>query len=236
MAPKAPALVPTIAREGLLTLKQPSPAVQFDQSFNLRSASAPERPTATIACSSCAVAARPTHRSGSGWGTVQVVVLADGAGDPTLAVGVTEEPHADTARPTTASPIHPARMPVERQSQTKVPVGESTRRKADASVGGALPGPGIMVQQKAVSSRAIGVGMLLVLAVSACNPLPHQAAKGLSHRGTADAVWANCGDGLQCATLHVPIDYSSPNGRQISLALIRKQATYPSNRIGSLLM
>jgi len=93
-----------------------------------------------------------------------------------------------------------------------------------------------MVQQKAVSSRAIGVGILLVLAVSACNPLPHNTAHGLSHRGTADAVWANCGDGFQCATLHVPIDYSDPNGRQISLALIRKQATNPSNRIGSLLM
>src|SRR6266702_101424 len=89
---------------------------------------------------------------------------------------------------------------------------------------------------KAVSSRAVGVGMLLVLAVSACNPLPHNAAHGLSHRGTADAVWTNCGDGFQCATLHVPVDYSNPNGRQISLALIRKQATNPSRRIGSLLM
>ena len=78
--------------------------------------------------------------------------------------------------------------------------------------------------------------MLLVLAVSACNPLPHNAAHGLSHRGTADAVWTNCGDGFQCATLHVPVDYSNPNGRQISLALIRKQATNPSGRIGSLLM
>src|SRR6266567_1999024 len=93
MAPKAPALVPTIA------------------------------------WASCAVAARPTHRSGSGWGTVQVFVLADGAGDPTLAVGVTEEPHADTARPTTASPIHPARMPVERRSQTKVPGSEELKKE-----------------------------------------------------------------------------------------------------------
>ena len=52
---------------------------------------------------------------------MHVLVLADGAGDPTLAVGVTDEPHADTASPTTASPIHPVRMPVERRSTSKVP-------------------------------------------------------------------------------------------------------------------
>ncbi len=77
--------------------------------------------------------------------------------------------------------------------------------------------------------------MLLVLAVAACNPLPHNAAHAISH-ATADAIWTNCGDGFQCATLHVPVDYSSPNGHQISLALIRKQDTNPSSRIGSLLM
>jgi pimeloyl-ACP methyl ester carboxylesterase len=78
--------------------------------------------------------------------------------------------------------------------------------------------------------------VLLLLAVSACNPLPHNAAHSLLHQATADAVWTDCGDGFQCATLSVPIDYSNPSSRQISLALIRKQATGPSRRIGSLLM
>ena len=78
--------------------------------------------------------------------------------------------------------------------------------------------------------------MLLMLAVSACSPLPHPASNSLSQVGNAKAVWSDCGDGFQCATLRVPIDYSNPNSRQISLALIRKPAIGPSRRIGSLLM
>ena len=41
---------------------------------------------------------------------------------------------------------------------------------------------------------------------------------------------------FDCATLDVPLDYSDPSGKTISLALIRKQAGDPSQRIGSLLM
>jgi pimeloyl-ACP methyl ester carboxylesterase len=76
-----------------------------------------------------------------------------------------------------------------------------------------------------------------MLAVGACSPLPHQAAHSPSPKASADAVWTNCGDGFQCTTLRVPVDYSKPNGLlQIPLALIRKQATETSGRIGSLLM
>src|SRR5580700_5986461 len=47
--------------------------------------------------------------------------------------------------------------------------------------------------------------------------------------------WHNCSAGLQCATMHVPLDYSNPQGQQISLALARLPASNPSERIGSLL-
>lgn len=40
--------------------------------------------------------------------------------------------------------------------------------------------------------------------------------------------------GFQCATLTVPLDYRNPSGPRISLALIRHQATDPSQRVGSL--
>lgn len=47
--------------------------------------------------------------------------------------------------------------------------------------------------------------------------------------------WKGCGGGFQCATLQVPLDYSKPDGRQISLALIRRPASDQSRRVGSLL-
>ncbi len=55
-------------------------------------------------------------------------------------------------------------------------------------------------------------------------------------RGTIH--WAACKSDrhFDCATLEVPLDYSDPNGETISLALIRKPATDPSARIGSLLV
>lgn len=48
-------------------------------------------------------------------------------------------------------------------------------------------------------------------------------------------TWKDCRDGLQCATLRVPLDWSKPGGATISLAVIRKPATGPDRRIGSVL-
>ena len=46
--------------------------------------------------------------------------------------------------------------------------------------------------------------------------------------------WRDCGDGFQCATVKVPVDYGQPSGRQLDLALIRLPASDPAARIGSL--
>jgi pimeloyl-ACP methyl ester carboxylesterase len=46
--------------------------------------------------------------------------------------------------------------------------------------------------------------------------------------------WSDCGDGLQCATASVPLDYDRPHGQRISLALARRAATDPTHRLGSL--
>ena len=51
-----------------------------------------------------------------------------------------------------------------------------------------------------------------------------------------ELVWIDCGEGLQCATARVPLDYDHPNGPRISLALIRLPAGEPGRRIGSLLL
>jgi pimeloyl-ACP methyl ester carboxylesterase len=46
--------------------------------------------------------------------------------------------------------------------------------------------------------------------------------------------WQDCGDGFECATVRVPLDYDRPSGRTIELALVRLPATDPARRIGSL--
>jgi pimeloyl-ACP methyl ester carboxylesterase len=46
--------------------------------------------------------------------------------------------------------------------------------------------------------------------------------------------WADCGDGFQCATARVPLDYDHPRGATISLALIRLPAGDPARKIGSI--
>ncbi|MGB7799242.1 MAG: alpha/beta hydrolase, partial [Pseudonocardiaceae bacterium] len=40
--------------------------------------------------------------------------------------------------------------------------------------------------------------------------------------------------GLQCAYLNVPLDYANPKGRVIKVGLLRRPASDPAHRIGSL--
>ena len=81
--------------------------------------------------------------------------------------------------------------------------------------------------------RVARVAVLAVLMISACKP---SAAQTPSPTTTVHIAWTDCANGFQCATLQVPLDYSRPEARQISLALIRKPATETSRHIGSLVM
>jgi pimeloyl-ACP methyl ester carboxylesterase len=47
-------------------------------------------------------------------------------------------------------------------------------------------------------------------------------------------AWTDCGDGFECATARVPLDYDRPHGETIELPLIRKPASDPAHRIGHL--
>ncbi|MFC3742075.1 alpha/beta hydrolase [Paractinoplanes deccanensis] len=49
-----------------------------------------------------------------------------------------------------------------------------------------------------------------------------------------ELLWADCGDGFQCADARVPLDYDDPRGPTITIALIRKPAADAAHRIGSL--
>jgi pimeloyl-ACP methyl ester carboxylesterase len=49
-------------------------------------------------------------------------------------------------------------------------------------------------------------------------------------------AWSDCGGGFQCATLTVPVDWAVPSGESLGLALIRRPAAVPDQRIGSLVL
>jgi pimeloyl-ACP methyl ester carboxylesterase len=52
----------------------------------------------------------------------------------------------------------------------------------------------------------------------------------------ATLAWSDCGGGFQCATLHVPVDWSRPTGEQMGIAMARLPATDPASRLGSLVV
>ena len=88
-----------------------------------------------------------------------------------------------------------------------------------------------------MTGRGVKVLVLVTILLAACtrnqpaathSPTPSPAASKIA--------WAGCGGVFQCGTLQVPLDYSKPDGRKISLALVRKPATNPSTRMGSLLL
>jgi pimeloyl-ACP methyl ester carboxylesterase len=49
-------------------------------------------------------------------------------------------------------------------------------------------------------------------------------------------AWSDCGAGLQCATLTVPVDWSRPHGASVGIALARLPAAAPDQRLGSLVV
>jgi len=48
--------------------------------------------------------------------------------------------------------------------------------------------------------------------------------------------WSDCGDGFQCGTLTVPVDWGKPTGEAMGIALTRLPAAAPDQRIASLLV
>ncbi|CAL9523141.1 hypothetical protein SUDANB1_03866 [Streptomyces sp. enrichment culture] len=49
-------------------------------------------------------------------------------------------------------------------------------------------------------------------------------------------AWSDCQDGFECANADVPLDYRDPQGRTITLAVIRKKAANPATRKGTLFL
>ncbi|HUD15973.1 MAG TPA: alpha/beta hydrolase [Acidimicrobiales bacterium] len=100
---------------------------------------------------------------------------------------------------------------------------------------------------------ALLVGLALVLTVSGCAmttgrrsaPSPSTVASTSTAPTTTTTaptgavppiVWSACGDDLQCGSVTVPVDYSHPSGPTLKIAVERRPAAVPSQRIGSLVI
>ncbi|MBF9072817.1 alpha/beta fold hydrolase [Streptacidiphilus fuscans] len=79
--------------------------------------------------------------------------------------------------------------------------------------------------------------VLVSLAAAACTSTgPHDAQADVGSRPGAIA-WTSCsglGREFQCARVPVPLDWNRPTGRQIELAVMRRLASRPDARIGSM--
>jgi pimeloyl-ACP methyl ester carboxylesterase len=51
-----------------------------------------------------------------------------------------------------------------------------------------------------------------------------------------DLAWQSCGDGFECATASVPLDYADPAGTAIDLNLLKRPADDQDHKVGSLLV
>jgi len=79
------------------------------------------------------------------------------------------------------------------------------------------------------ASRALIVALVALVA-----GLLASAAPATAKVRVPALSWSDCGDGLQCATASVPLDYDKPYGKRIGLAVARRPATDPAHRLGSL--
>ena len=87
-------------------------------------------------------------------------------------------------------------------------------------------------------SRRAAFAAALVVAATACTSSTSVSTSSASPAlpTPASISWSDCGSGFQCGALTVPLDYANPDKDTIKIALIRKRATDPTRRIGSLLI
>ncbi len=67
-------------------------------------------------------------------------------------------------------------------------------------------------------------------------PTNAPAASGSATTPGGRLEWSRCDGGFQCATVQVPLDYKNPQGKSLGLKIVRRPATDPSARVGSLLV
>ncbi|MGW2328963.1 alpha/beta hydrolase [Streptomyces sp. NPDC001700] len=106
--------------------------------------------------------------------------------------------------------------------------------------------PGRAAVSRPLRTGALSAAALLLAATAGCGGDPgrpdtsagqklHWAACPVPSDSEDGATTKAPGREWQCATLHVPLDYTKPRGATIGIALIRAKATDPDKRIGSLI-
>ncbi|MFE6196894.1 alpha/beta hydrolase [Streptomyces sp. NPDC057838] len=126
----------------------------------------------------------------------------------------------------------------------------------------AAPAPGAVPRARGAHRRprgaartAAGLLATAALLVSACSSgssststasaaqeaalvaLPRSTPAALSPYYAQKPAWRGCGvPGFQCATIKAPLDYAKPSAGDVRLAVTRKKATGPGERLGSLLV
>ncbi|WP_244181528.1 alpha/beta hydrolase [Streptomyces curacoi] len=74
-------------------------------------------------------------------------------------------------------------------------------------------------------------------AEAALTALPRSTPAAVASYYGQKLKWRDCGaPGFQCATMKAPLDYAKPDAGDIRLAVARKKATGPGERLGSLLV
>jgi pimeloyl-ACP methyl ester carboxylesterase len=89
-----------------------------------------------------------------------------------------------------------------------------------------------MTRSRCCRTRSLAAAGLVVVGLAAAPP----GATAATTRLTTALRWRACGDGLQCATARVPRNYARPTGPVLKLPVVRKPATVPARRIGSLIV
>jgi pimeloyl-ACP methyl ester carboxylesterase len=89
--------------------------------------------------------------------------------------------------------------------------------------------------------RIAALAVVLAIFATACKPNSPTSSKSSPSPSSSSSeagsiTWTDCGGGFQCGTVPVPLDYSHPEAGTIAIALDRKLATDPANRISSLLI
>ncbi|WP_200308258.1 alpha/beta hydrolase [Streptomyces adelaidensis] len=103
-------------------------------------------------------------------------------------------------------------------------------------IGGALLAAAALLVS-ACSSSASSTAATAADGGAALGALPRATPAALAPYYEQKLSWRGCGvAGFQCATLRAPLDYAKPAGGEVKLAVSRKKATGPGERLGSLLV
>ncbi len=87
-------------------------------------------------------------------------------------------------------------------------------------------------------ARTTVVGVLAVVLVTTSSSLPAAATPTWPPLPAFDTniAWSDCDNGWQCGTLTVPVDWRKPSSDTVGLALIRRPAVSPDERLGALVV